>query len=334
MVVNSRPVGVFRNSTEGNCEAGMPLTPLHLLLGRASVEVPDINVDVNTKSAAARLIFLQDVRRQFWNKWFLLMTRENNGLYKWTRGHRDLRIGDIVLMKNESMAAKAYKIARVAQVYRGADTRVRHVDLMYKNASESKFRKTERSVRGLVLILPVEEQVNGTVGAEFLQDESSQVDRAQEDDGAGEQPGSPQMNLGGASEAQPGPPTGGGPPTSQEQPGPLTEARPSVASAQPGPSMGGGPSSAAHPVTAAFRERQLQQQDWSPPVACMFMVTDVMDHPEATLDRTEGWSEGWCRVYQWDPHDEVKNWDHVVGEGVNNFRLIRRDHLPDNWEVE
>jgi hypothetical protein len=47
IIVNSRPIGIA--GRESDLEAGTPITPLHLMLGRATIEAPqmDFNTDFN-----------------------------------------------------------------------------------------------------------------------------------------------------------------------------------------------------------------------------------------------------------------------------------------------
>jgi transposase InsO family protein len=55
----------------GNTEdpkTGGPITPLHLLLGRASVEVPKMKFD-EAPRLTQRLQIIADAKEQFWKKW-------------------------------------------------------------------------------------------------------------------------------------------------------------------------------------------------------------------------------------------------------------------------
>jgi hypothetical protein len=63
-MVNSRPIA--RNT--GDPEYGGPITPLHLLLGRASVEVPQMRFNEMPK-LTQRLQFIEEAKKQFWTKW-------------------------------------------------------------------------------------------------------------------------------------------------------------------------------------------------------------------------------------------------------------------------
>ncbi len=77
---------------------------------------------------------------------------------KWKRDKRDLKVGDIVLRKDETAAGQTYKYAKVIKVHTSADGRVRAADIEYKLPGESVFRTTTRPIHKLVLVVPVEEQ--------------------------------------------------------------------------------------------------------------------------------------------------------------------------------
>jgi hypothetical protein len=69
-----------------------------------------------------------------------------------------LRVGDIVLRKDETAAGQTYKYAKVVKVHTSTDDKVRAADVEYKLPGESVFRTTTRPIHKLVLVVPVEEQ--------------------------------------------------------------------------------------------------------------------------------------------------------------------------------
>jgi hypothetical protein len=85
---------------------------------------------------------------------FLEMLKQS----KWKRDKRDLKVGDIVLRKDETAAGQTYKYAKVIKVHISADGRVRAADIEYKLPGESAFRTTTQPIHKLVLVVPVEEQ--------------------------------------------------------------------------------------------------------------------------------------------------------------------------------
>ena len=85
---------------------------------------------------------------------------------KWHTERRNLQVGDVVLVADDSALRSSYKLALVVESFKDKHDRVRHVNIMYKNVGTepSKIYKgkvgtvLKRDVRKLVLLLPVEEQ--------------------------------------------------------------------------------------------------------------------------------------------------------------------------------
>ncbi|XP_071177843.1 uncharacterized protein [Mytilus edulis] len=94
-VLNERPIGT------NNCDPneGTYLCPNDLLLGRASIRVPNghYNQDCNPRN---RHTFIQNVVNSFWRKWIrdyfhTLIIRQ-----KWHTSYRNLKKGDLVLVQD------------------------------------------------------------------------------------------------------------------------------------------------------------------------------------------------------------------------------------------
>ena len=67
--INSRPLTIQDTSPTSQQEDVMvPLTPNHLLLGRATIDVPDMEYDENNKFSA-RLAYVQQVHKAWWDRW-------------------------------------------------------------------------------------------------------------------------------------------------------------------------------------------------------------------------------------------------------------------------
>ena len=158
-IVNSRPLMVKAGSDPWS---GGPITPLHLLGGRATIEVPLATFDYKA-SLTKRLRFIEELKEEFWSKWFAQVFEKLVPCQKWRTTHRDVQVGDIVLFRM-SMAAITpdYKMARIKEVYPGEDGHVRRVLLEYKaqraGATEEDrvFKTTERAIHNIVVIVPAD----------------------------------------------------------------------------------------------------------------------------------------------------------------------------------
>ena len=163
-IINSRPL--MKKASEDPLSGG-PITPLHLLGGRATINIPTVNFDADTK-LTKRLQFIEDTTKEFWNKWFVQVFHNLVPSYKWKTVHRNVREGDIVLLKESSQLKGEYKLARVKEAKPAEDGHVRRVTLQYKNLKptgtsptkanndlrKTTFSETERSVQNVVVIVP------------------------------------------------------------------------------------------------------------------------------------------------------------------------------------
>ena len=153
-LLNSRPISVITGSDPDEPE---PLTPNHLLLGRATGEVPQGPFD-GSKSTTKRYQFIQQLITEWWDKWYSNVLPNLVPCYKWLQRHRSVQIGDVCLIKYGKEKRGKYRLGRVTDVKKGEDELVRKVVLQYKNEGEKVFRSVSRPIQGIAVIVPVEEQ--------------------------------------------------------------------------------------------------------------------------------------------------------------------------------
>ena len=153
-IINSRPIGVVTGSDP---EQPQPLTPNDLLLGRASGEVPQGPFD-NSRSVNKHFRFLQNLVTEWWEHWYAIVLPSLVPSYKWLQRHRNVKIGDICLIRYGKDKRATYRLGRVSEVNKGEDNLVRKVKLKYKLPSEKVFRTVDRPIHGIAVIVPVEEQ--------------------------------------------------------------------------------------------------------------------------------------------------------------------------------
>jgi len=155
LIVNSRPIGIA--GREGDMEAGGPITPLHLMMGRATIAAPKVTFE-DSFSLTRRLQFVESVKAEFWNKWKAIVFQGLDKSYKWRKEHRDMKVGDVVLLKDETNASSSYRIAKISEVLPTTqDDKIRKVVVVYKNPNEKDFRRSTRPIHKLVLVVPVED---------------------------------------------------------------------------------------------------------------------------------------------------------------------------------
>jgi hypothetical protein len=155
-MVNSRPIA---RSTR-DPETGGPITPLHLLLGRASVEVPQVRFNEAPK-LTQRLQFIEDAKKQFWHKWMSQVFGGRMLSHKWTKKERNVAAGDVVLLAEAENDDPTYRMGVVDSVKPGEDGHVRTVNIRYTNPGKEPGERsppkiTTRPIHKIAVIVPVD----------------------------------------------------------------------------------------------------------------------------------------------------------------------------------
>ena len=115
--INSRPLSIQDTSPSSQQEdVMMPLTPNHLLLGKATIEVPDIDYDEGDKFSA-RLAYVQQVHRAWWDRWIQDVLPTLVPCKRWKEIRKNLKKDDIVMMKYAGNLQDDYRLARVLEVF-------------------------------------------------------------------------------------------------------------------------------------------------------------------------------------------------------------------------
>ncbi len=107
---------------------------------------------------------VQYLANQFWERWrkgFLLSLQERQ---KWNRPRRNVQKGDVVLLKEESIARNQWRTARVEETYPDEDGLVRRVKIAVSdqllNERGQRTRPAsvlERPVQKLIVLMKSEE---------------------------------------------------------------------------------------------------------------------------------------------------------------------------------
>ena len=97
------------------------LTPGHFLIGRPLESIPDPSSLYGSLSILRRWHLVQALVCPFWKRWsteYLVALRKCN---KWHSRHRNVCIGDIILVQEDNLIPSKWPLARVTQVYVGPD---------------------------------------------------------------------------------------------------------------------------------------------------------------------------------------------------------------------
>ena len=155
--MNCRPLGIFSRPGADPLDGG-PITPNHLLLGRASGSIPDLKF--GNVSNVKRMKFLNSVVVEFWEKWRMKAFDSLVPQYKWHKTQRNIEIGDVVLLKDDESKVSEFKLGQVQEVKVSTDGLVRSVKVrtVSRNDAQIKVSYLDRPVHKLCVIVPIEEQ--------------------------------------------------------------------------------------------------------------------------------------------------------------------------------
>ena len=112
-IVNSRPLTV-ENLNSPQCPE--PLTPNHLLTMKSKVVLPPPGVfqreDQYSKKRWRRVQYLTN---EFWNRWRKEYIQSLQVRQKWISNKRNMRVNDIVIVKDENSPRNTWKLGRIVK---------------------------------------------------------------------------------------------------------------------------------------------------------------------------------------------------------------------------
>lgn len=128
-ILNSRPISPLSE----NAEDLDILTPGHFLVGSAltaPIEPDLLNENVNRLS---KWQVCSRMKQEFWNKWSNDYISSLQIRSKWKKEQENLKVGDMVLLKEDNTPPLQWPLGRVVKVYPGEDGLVRVVEVAAKN---------------------------------------------------------------------------------------------------------------------------------------------------------------------------------------------------------
>ena len=147
-LVNQRPIGRHPSNPDERY-----LCPNDLILGRSSPDAPQ-EIFENMTGLNSRLHFVQQVVNCFWKRWIKEVFPNLVVQKKWHTETRNLAIGDIVLVQELNATRGRWRKARVTELLKSGDEKVRRVIIYYKSETGMGI-EVERPVQKLVLLVPV-----------------------------------------------------------------------------------------------------------------------------------------------------------------------------------
>ena len=155
--LNNMPIGL-KNKTSDLDKLDL-VTPNRLLIGRNNDRSPSGTLSL-CPDHGKMLQQNIDIFKAWFKEWIISYLPQLMERPKWFTSGKEIHVGDIVLfLKSEKEFDLQYQYGRVSNVHEGKDGIIRRVDVEYKNASESGWAKrtTQRGVRDLVIVYPIDE---------------------------------------------------------------------------------------------------------------------------------------------------------------------------------
>ena len=151
---NNMPIGTQHSSDPEYLDL---ITPNRLILGRNNDRCP--NKPLSICPDHKRMIESNaNIFRAWFTAWLVSYVPSLVERPKWHTDKGKIHVGDVVLfLKSDKEFDLQYQYGRVSKVYEGKDGRVRRADVEYQNHNEEVKRSTERGVRELVVVHPIDE---------------------------------------------------------------------------------------------------------------------------------------------------------------------------------
>lgn len=167
-ILNSRPLMTLRD----DLESGLALTPGHFLVGRPIISRPEDYSGLNVPDNRLKQYeILRKLHLDFWKLWQRDYLNELQARGKWCRPHPNLRVGDVVAIKDENLPPTQWRMGRITDVHPGADGLVRIVDIVYNSGQTNKHglftqHTCQRPVQKVCRLVEANEEVlgSGTAG--------------------------------------------------------------------------------------------------------------------------------------------------------------------------
>lgn len=164
--LNSRPLCQLIESPDDEY-----LTPGHFLVGGPLLSRPQTEPESVTLSQRWQLV--QTMNKHFWKRWSAEYLQQLQTRTKWRSRNQNLKVDDVVLIKEDNLPPGKYALGRVQDLHQGQDGCVRVVTL------KTRSNIIKRPVSKLI-VLPVQEEETPTQQATQQNDQPSTSDQGQD----------------------------------------------------------------------------------------------------------------------------------------------------------
>lgn len=145
-ILNSRPLTPLSSDPTDPA----PLTPGHFLIGRPLTSLPSLPVTTKHPNRYERI---EQLRQHFWERWRQEFVAELQQRTKWQVRQKELRVGDLVILKEDQLPPLQWRLARVTCLYPGPDGVSRVADVLTNRGT------IRRAVNKMCIIPTADEEI-------------------------------------------------------------------------------------------------------------------------------------------------------------------------------
>ncbi|XP_050561406.1 uncharacterized protein LOC118271003 [Spodoptera frugiperda] len=116
-ILNSRPLCPLSPSPQDLS----PLTPGHFIIGRPLTSLPSPYLLDYSTNRLDRFQRLEQARQHFWKRWSTEYVTELQQRTKWKVRCRELKVDDLVLIKDDGTPPLCWRLGRVSKLFLGTD---------------------------------------------------------------------------------------------------------------------------------------------------------------------------------------------------------------------
>ena len=110
-----------------------PLTPGHFLIGESLMSYPDESLEEVPSNRLSKWEHVEQMRQHFWRRWQAEYLHQLQQRSKWSTNTEALKIGQIVLIKDENTPPLSWPMGRIIELHPGKDNIVRVVTVQTYN---------------------------------------------------------------------------------------------------------------------------------------------------------------------------------------------------------
>ena len=115
---------------DGHHQDGVsPLTAGHFLIGRPLKSIPTTITEDQPLPLRCRWKLVEHLQQQIWISWRAAYLQSMNTFSKWRQSHPNLKEGDVVILRDETLVRRSWPLGLIIKTYHGSDGRVRVVDV-------------------------------------------------------------------------------------------------------------------------------------------------------------------------------------------------------------